>query len=454
MTRTDAARSPARVAVVGGGWAGCAAAIALADAGERVTLYEAAPLLGGRARTVERDGFALDNGQHLMLGAYDATLRLVARLHPQTTPLTRRPLALSPLSPAQPDAIALHAGAGAATGLALGLLRTRGLTLAERLGMLRALAAWKHGRFTCDPAWSVDTLLASMPGKAVRGLWAPLCIAALNTPPRQASAQVFLNVLAAAFGRPHAADLVLPTGSLGAFLPDAAARVLAAAGHAVVRATTARVVDATANQVAVDTGDAVVPFDAAIVAVAPHQLARTLAVAPPPDGLDAALRAVAGYAYQSITTVYLGYCGTRVPLPGGLVRLDDSPGQWLFEREDIRLAATADAVAVDQLLAVVISTSGPHDELAQSDLVSRCDAQLRRAGHPWPRLAWSRVIAERRATYACVPGITHPPIRLAHRLYLAGDYAYPAFPATLEAAVRSGQAAAAAWGDDRTRVSP
>ena len=449
MTPTIAPHSPARVAVIGGGWAGCAAAIALADAGERVTLYEAAPLLGGRARTVERDGFALDNGQHLMLGAYDATLGLVARLHPQMTPLSRRPLALSPLSPAQPDAVALHAGAGGATGLALGLLRSRGLTLVERLRMLRALAAWRRAGFTCDPAWTVDTLVASMPGKAARGLWAPLCIAALNTPPQEASAQGFLNVLAAAFGRPRAADLVLPTGTLGAFLPDAAARVLTVGGHAVRRATTARVVAAAAAHVDVDTGDATVPFDAAIVAVAPHQLARTLAVAAPCANLDAALRAVAGYAYQSITTVYLGYRGTRVPLPGGLVRLDDSPGQWLFEREDIRVAAAADAVAVDQLLAVVISTSGPHDELAQADLVSRCDAQLRRAHPSWPRLAWSRVIAERRATYACVPGLPHPDVRLAHRVYVAGDYAYPAFPATLEAAVRSGQAAAAAWRDDR-----
>ncbi|MFL6717101.1 MAG: FAD-dependent oxidoreductase, partial [Burkholderiaceae bacterium] len=66
-----------RVAVVGGGWAGCAAAVELATKGACVTLYEAARTLGGRARVVWSHGRALDNGQHILLGAYGETLRLL-----------------------------------------------------------------------------------------------------------------------------------------------------------------------------------------------------------------------------------------------------------------------------------------------------------------------------------------------------------------------------------------
>ena len=135
------------------------------------------------------------------------------------------------------------------------------------------------------------------------------------------------------------------------------------------------------------------------------------------------------------------------------MRLDDAPGQWLFARDDILKAAARHAVSLDQLVAVVISTNGPHDDMPQPELAAACDAQLRRLRPELAPLAWSRVIGERRATYACTPALPPPPIRLRAGLYLAGDYAYPGFPATLEAAVRSGQAAALAIAADAGTVA-
>lgn len=436
-----------RVAVIGGGWAGCAAAVALARRGHRVQLLEAAPVLGGRARTVLRDGLALDNGQHLLLGAYTATRALIALLHPAAPPIAQAPLALVSL---RPGGLALRARKWPAPlGLAAGLCGARGLTLGERYASVRWFLRWKRRRFRCAPDMTVADLLATLPTAAARELWAPLCVAALNTPPQRASGQVFLNVIAAAFDADaDAADAVLPTGSLGDAVPDAAARWLVDNGHEVRPGTTGIVLACAAAGVRVRAGEREDDADAAIVAVGPHQLARVfappLAAATP---VADALRVVARYAYESITTIYLGYRGAKTPLPAGLVRLDDAPGQWLFERDDILRHAAASAPRVDQLLAVVISTSGAHDALSHDALAEACDAQLRRA-LPLPPLAWSRVIAERRATYACVPGLGSPPVRVVPRLYLAGDYVYPQFPATLEAAVRSGESAAASLDED------
>src|SRR5690349_11417623 len=219
-----------KVAVIGGGWAGCAAAAALAQRGHRVQLYEAAPVPGGRARTVLRDGFALDNGQHVLLGAYTATRALIDTLHPGATPIVQQPLAFTSL---RAGGLVLRARAlPAPLGLAAGLIAARGLTLRERMATVRGFLQWKRLHFRCAPDRTVANLMSTQPPAAARELWLPLCVAALNTPPARASAQVFLNVIAAAFdARADAADVILPTGSVGEALPDATVRWLRAGGH-------------------------------------------------------------------------------------------------------------------------------------------------------------------------------------------------------------------------------
>ena len=189
-------------------------------------------------------------------------------------------------------------------------------------------------------------------------------------------------------------------------------------------------------------------FDAAIIAVGPHQLAATI-------GTEAAgqtawcgrLAQVRALAYESITTIYIGFAApVRFAIP--MLRLDDAPGQWAFDRSaalDGRLVRGAQS-----LVAVVISASGPHDALDQSTLAAQAEAQLRRLTPQLPAVAWTRVVAERRATYACTPAIRRPePGRVSLGVYLAGDYTDSEFPATLEAATRSGVAAARALIADR-----
>jgi hypothetical protein len=116
-------------------------------------------------------------------------------------------------------------------------------------------------------------------------------------------------------------------------------------------------------------------------------------------------------------------------------KLAGTPGQWLFDRGQLE--------GPDGLAAVVISTERPGARQDHAALLRAIDDQLRRLLPGLPPPAWLKVIAERRATYACRAGLTRPPPgMIAPHLYLAGDYTDPEFPATLEAAARSGAAAA------------
>jgi squalene-associated FAD-dependent desaturase len=445
----DAGCAPRVIAVIGSGFAGCAAAVALARAGHRIELYEAATMPGGRARTVMRDGLPLDNGEHLLLGACTETLTLAAFVHgPSPHPPWRdAPLAMQPLAPGRQTAPTLRARAlPAPLGLAAGLLTARGFTWRERIAAAHWFVRQRRTGFRCDDDVTVAALVADLPARVRDELWMPLCVAALNTAPARASGQVFLNVLREALGaNAPATRIVHARDGLGALLPEPAVRWLAAQGHRVHLSTRARVA-LRADGVRIGHAGGETAADAASVAVGPHQLDAAfdpeLAAAP---GIAAALRAVAAFDWEPIVTVYLGY-GSAFAVPPRLTRLDDEPGQWLFDRSDIlaRAAKTAPPGIV-QLLSVVMSARGAHAELAHPALVAAVDAQLRRLAPDVPPLAWSQVIAERRATYACVPALARPAFgRVAERVYHAGDYTCATFPATLEAAVRSGTGAARA----------
>ena len=441
-----------RIAVIGGGWAGCAAAVALADAGHAVELHEAAVALGGRARAVVRDGLPLDNGQHLLLGAYSETLDFAATIRDAGSPpaWAIEPLMLRPLTPLQRNRLSLSTRyAPAPLALAAALVRARGLSLRARLATVRWFVAQRRRGFRCDPSQSVAELFADAPAAVRDGLWYPLCLAALNTPPARASAQIFLNVVRETFGAgARATALVLPREGLAEAVPEAAARWLAARGHPVRRSTRTRVRRIEPDGVLLEAAGQPMRAEAIVVAVGPHQLPSVF-----PSDVDGGgasicetLATVSRFEYEPITTVYLGYADP-LALPRGLLRLDDEPGQWIFERGDVlaRAATSATRPPLQSLVSVVLSARGPHSALDHPALVAASDAQLRRLLPRTPPLAWSKVIEEKRATYACAPGLARPACgRLAERVYLAGDYTYGAFPATLEAAVRSGRIAARA----------
>lgn len=440
--------SAPRVAVIGAGWAGCSAAVRLARDGVATTLVEQAPTLGGRARRVELDGTAVDNGQHLLTGAYVATLRALAAVHPDPASLlVRLPLTLQPFG-RQSAAVTLQAWrAPAPLHLAGALVAARGLTIAARLRL--AVRLWTEARrgFRVAPDCSVAAHFAGLPRTVVDGILAPLCVAALNTLPEEASAAAFGRVLAATLAGPRAAsDFLVPATDLGSLYPDAAARALVAAGGRCLAGTRARVVGHRDAAVAVELAGTVECFDAVVIAVGPHQLAAVFGAGQPvPEACRDSLDLVAGLRYEPITTVYLEFTqptGAGAPI----TRLDDAPGQWLFDHAALRPAT---AEPCPPRWAVVISAHGTHQRLEHAALVAAVEAQVRRMRPGLPPVAWARAITERRATYACTPGLRRPVAgRLGPGFYLAGDYTDDLYPATLEAAARSGEAAAGALLDD------
>jgi squalene-associated FAD-dependent desaturase len=438
---------PLRVAVVGAGWAGCAAALQLARQGASVVVYDKAKVAGGRARRVVVDDLPLDNGQHLLVGAYHDCLRLIDELHGgkhasgvETPPYARLPLSLVPLGN-RPDAVRFVAGRGPAPlHLVSGLATAAGMHWRSRVALAGALWRLTRRRDAIDADASVEAWFRELPRDAFDGVIAPLCVAALNTLPGEASARSLAHVLARTLaGTRSDSDFVVPRTDLSTLFPEPALREVVARGGALVLGTAARVVAVEPAGVALAVAGEVRAYDAAVIAVGPHQLdeavggdATSLPV------VQALLATVSRFEYEPITTVYLG-CDQALAVPVPILRLDDEPGQWLFARH-------ADgASGGGALFAVVISAHGGHERQDHAGLVAAVVAQLRRLRPGFPTVRWSRVISERRATFACRPSMQRPSAgALMPGLCIAGDYTDAVLPATLEAAVRSGLAAARA----------
>ncbi len=420
------------VAVIGGGWAGCAAAVELASKGCRVTLFEAARTLGGRARRVELAGSTLDNGQHILLGAYRETLNIMRQVGIDTdAALLHLPLQMR-YPPGSGGMDFITPRLPAPLHLLAALLRARGLAMADKMALARfsTTARWMDWQLHVDCTVSELLERFDQTPRLTALLWRPLCIAALNTPPENASAQVFLAVLRDSLGsRRAASDMLIPRVDLSALFPERAAAFLLAhqgkveCGHAV----------STVNRVGarwqINSGPG---FDAIIVATPATQAARLL------DGW----MVMPAFSYAPITTVYLQYAtSVRLGQPFYAL-LDDARsqqwGQFVFDRGQL------DATQAG-LLAVVVSASTAATELGHEALAATIVKQLAAELHMPELLApvWHQVITEKRATFACTPALARPGNASGHAgLYIAGDYTASEYPATLEAAVRSGIAAA------------
>jgi len=431
---------PARVAVVGAGYAGLAAAVRLQVAGLRPEVFESAAEPGGRARRVHTPEGVFDNGLHIGIGAYTRLLAISAEVGAEAAWLRQ------PLDWRIGRAVHLRAAPlPAPLHLLVGLARARGLPVGARLQAAWMVARLRADRWQVRPDTGLPDLLDRLrQGPAIReSLWHPLCVAALNTPPANASAQVFANVLRDSLGAGRgASDLLLPRVDLTAAFPDPAVRWLQARGARVhLRTRVLRVVEHPSGAGwqpltapgGTPAGDDTAPFRAVVLAVAPRALAHLTEAWP---ALAAVHETAAALAHEPITSLYLGYPGSPA-LPAPMVGLEGGPGQWAFDR-----GALGGQTGV---IGVVISASATERASGTAALADAVHRQLAALlpGLPPPR--WQRVITERMATFACTPGLDRVGLHTAAPgVFIAGDHVRSDWPATLEGAVRSGEAAAAA----------
>ena len=411
-------------AVIGAGYAGMAAAVELSAAGHQVEVFEASRVLGGRARAAQIDGFEVDNGQHILIGAYTETLRLMRAVGADPGTLLKR----TPLRFEFPGEFLLSAPRfPAPLHSAFALLLARGLDWGEKWAAIRLMRSLQACRFRIEPDISVTQWLDSnkTPSRQRRLLWEPLCIAALNTPADRASAQVLANVLRDSLGGARAAsDLLLPQVNLSALLPDPAATFVTQHGGAVHRGHRVSSLRRESDAWQIDDAG---PFAHVVLAVAPYHLA---ALVP-----ELASR-VAHFDWEPIVTSYLRYPAT-VRLPQPMLGVDAGLAQWLFDRGAL--------CGQHGLIAAVISARGRHLELPMADLERGIHQEIARIVPCLPAPLAVQTITEKRATFACVPNLQRPQARTeSPGLWLAGDYVASDYPATLEGAVRSGVAAARA----------
>lgn len=415
---------PGALAVIGAGWAGLAAAVEAVNAGWRVTLYETSDQPGGRAREVRSDGFVLDNGQHILIGAYVETLRLMRAVGVDPDQVLLR----TPLRLTEPDGRGLHLPPGSPMlAFARATWGRDGWTARERLALLATAGGWAIRRFRCPPLWTVDRLTQHLPGALRRDLIEPLCVAALNTPASDASAAVFLRVLRdALFSGPGSADLLLPRTSLTELFPAPALAWLRERGADLRLSTRVLQIDNYGGGGGWLVDGA--PFDAVVLATPPGEAARLTATLAP-----AWSERAAGFRYEPIVTVYVDAGETRLPEP--MLALPAGPGapaQFVFDRGQLG--------GPPGLLTFVVSGAQPWVEAGREATIEATLAQARSTlGRLLRReLRTVRWIAEKRATFRCLPGLDRPPPAIADGLIAAGDHVEGPYPATLEGAVRSG----------------
>ncbi len=407
-----------QLTIVGAGWAGLAAAVAATQAGWHVQLFEAANRAGGRARSLQQSfaGRPLDNGQHILIGAYRDTLALMRTvgLNPndllQRLPLDLRYADGQGLSlPNWPTPLNLLAGISCA----------KGWRIKDKVSLIQAAWGWQCAKFECDRTWTVAQLcqVSELSPRVTTQLIEPLCLSALNTPMHEASATVFLRVLRdALLGGAGSSDLLVPRVDLGALLPDACLQWLNLRGakiHLGKRLSALELEALHHNASSV------------LLACPPWEAARLAAhIAPQWANQCAALE------HTAIATVYLrcedeSFTGLSQPMVA-LHSGPKAPAQFVFDKGALS--------GQRGLLAGVVSACTTERHALAEQVHAQVSQQL-----GLHRLEVIQTVVEKRATLACTPMLDRPEPFVANQLWACGDYIRGPYPSTLEGAVRSGQ---------------
>lgn len=446
VAAVSAPRPGGHAVVVGGGLAGVTTALALADAGVRVTLLEGRPRLGGLAFSFRRGDLTVDNGQHVYLRCCTAYRWFLDRIGGAGLAPVQDRLDVPVLDLDRPEGrrlgrlrrdplpVPLHLGRSLAT--------YPHLSLAERAGAGRAALALK-GLDLADPSLDdrdFGSWLAEhgQSPRAVEALWDLVGVATLNAVAGDASlglaAMVFKTGL---LSDPGAADIGWARVPLGELHDRLARKALESAGvRTEVRTRVTALHRDGGGGWGVHIPGETLHADAVVLAV-PQREAYDLL----PDGALDAPENLLEIGTAPILNVHVVY--DRQVLAAPFLTALGTPVQWVFDRTE------ASGLKEGQYLALSQSTAQHEIDEPVATLRERYLPELERL---LPRSRGAEVkdffvTRERTATFAPAPGVgrLRPGARTkAPGLYLAGAWTATGWPATMESAVRSGVGAAGA----------
>ncbi len=434
-----------RVAIVGGGWAGLATAIELCRAGYKVTVFESSPQLGGRARSIQWNKRTLDNGQHLMLGAYQTMLSLfdtldsapdidinIAQLFKQ---IPHHLLVLDARNGSTVFDLQLPTFP-APLHLLFGILKTRQLSLPDKYRLLIRFNRLLNTPIKTDLSVSDWLSSANLPESYRRNILEPVCLAALTTHPHQASAKAFQSVLQQTFNAPASyTDLLIPRTDLSSLFPALAEKfILHHGGEIKTRSKLSHLQTRNGKVESICIDDKTYSFDQFVLATPPAVSARLLSNI---EEASAICKQINRLKFEPISTLYLQF-DKAVKLPACMTGMANGVIEWIFER-------SVDGHA--DILVAVFSAGGKYLKLAPEQLTKQVIKELSCCIAGLPELIDNKLIIDKRAAFQCHPGVDQnrpgilTPIK---NLKLCGDYVYieennqPGLPSTLEGALRSG----------------
>lgn len=427
------------IAIIGGGWAGLAAAVQLCKHNCNVTVFESSPQLGGRARSISWNNLTLDNGQHLMMGAYQQMIECLNTIQADTSQLFKQLPHRMLMLNSQNGEIAFDLKLPtypAPLHLLFGVLNTPSLSISEKILLLIRFNKLLNTPIKTDISVTQWLSNAKLPEQYRINLLEPVCLAALTTHPQQASAKAFQSVLQQIFNAPaEFTDLLIPTTDLGNVFPALAEKfILQQGGEIKTRCKVQQLLHDNTQIHSIQVNDEVMNFDQVILATPPSVTAKLLNDIPACQQIGKQIKQL---KFEPVATLYLQF-KTPVSLPYPMIGLMNGLSEWVFER------ATS---GHNDILAVVISAQGEHLKLAEDKLIKTVYDELSNVIENLPELLNSKFIIEKRATFQCHPNVDkyRPGINTSLRnLKLCGDYVYieennqPGLPSTLEGAVRSG----------------
>jgi len=436
------------VIIIGGGFAGLAAGVALAEAGRRVRLLEQKPYLGGRARSFQEatTGSVVDNGQHLLMGCYHATLKFLETIGTRDTISFGPQLRVQFLDPGRKVTELRCPDLPSPWHLMAGVFLSSSFSFSEKLDVLRMGRALRSGKSLPATASATDRLTVEewlarlgQSERLRRNFWDLLCIAAMNEDPRIASAVLFERVLRRAlFTSPLDSRLGVPRKGLSECYTDAATRTIRGRGGQVeLRRDVRGFLTSEGACKGVRLGDGTVIEGDTVVSAVPWYVFPGLL---PPDTMSSEpfFSRLLGFQPAPIISIYLWFDRPVTTLD--FAGLRGTTIQWLFNKG--RLMGTGESY-------ISLVLSGAHEHIGRSKDDLR-DMALRELASLLPevrdaKLVHSLVIKERFATFSPCVGVESmrpsagTPIR---GLYLAGDWTDTGLPATIEGAVESGYTAA------------